>query len=381
MNEKIIFNGKIASLVGIAVNILLFAIKLAAGILLRSTAVTADAANNLSDAGSSAITLIGFRMAEKPADAEHPFGHGRMEYIAALIVSFLIMEIGLTFLKESVGKILHPASTVWSFGMVVILIVAVIAKLSLYFFDKAAASRTGSLSLKNAARDSLFDAVITSVTIISVLVEHFTGFRVDGFFGVIVSAVVIIAGISIIRESLSPLLGRDPDPELADQIKEIVSAENDVSGAHDLIIHNYGHRLDFATIHIEVPGTFSVEEGHLLADRIEKEVFRKTGVRLMIHVDPDLSGNEEAVLLKKKILHIVKILDPALGVHDFHVNTDGEESMVSFDLAVPYSYDEKKSSEIVRKLEALTGELQKGLCCSITVDRGYLNTMHVRNDI
>lgn len=373
MNNKLITNGKMASLVGIAVNVLLFAVKLAAGMLLHSTAVTADAANNLSDAGSSVITLIGLRMSEKPADAEHPFGHGRVEYVAALAVSFLIMEIGLTFLKESVGKILHPSSTVWSLGMVVLLFISVIAKIGLYFFDRAAASRTDSQSLKNAAKDSLFDALITSVTIVSVLSEHFTGFRVDGFFGVVVSVVVIIAGISIIRETVSPLIGGDPDPELAARIREIVCAEKDVSGAHDLIIHNYGHRLDFATIHIEVPGSFSVEEGHLLADQIEKEVFRKTGVRLIAHVDPDISGNEDAALLKEQILRILKILDPALGIHDFHVDTDGEESLVSFDLAVPYSYDEKKSSEIVRQLEALVGELQKGLHCSITVDRGYLN--------
>ena len=373
MNDKVISNGKMASLVGIIVNVLLFAVKLTAGMLLHSTAVTADAANNLSDAGSSVITLIGLRMSEKPADAEHPFGHGRVEYVAALAVSFLIMEIGLTFLKESVGKILHPASTVWSPGMVVLLFISVIAKIGLYFFDRAAASRTESQSLKNAAKDSLFDALITSVTIVSVLSEHFTGFRVDGFFGVAVSAVVIIAGISIIRETVSPLIGGDPDPELAARIREIVCAEKDVSGAHDLIIHNYGHRLDFATIHIEVPGTFSVEEGHLLADQIEKEVFRQTGVRLIAHVDPDISGNEDAVLLKEQILRILKILDPALGIHDFHVDTDGEESLVSFDLAVPYSYDEKKSSGIVRQLEALIGELQKGLRCSITVDRGYLN--------
>ena len=373
MNSKLITNGKMASLVGIAVNVLLFAVKLTAGMLLHSTAVTADAANNLSDAGSSVITLIGLRMSEKPADAEHPFGHGRVEYVAALAVSFLIMEIGLTFLKESVGKILHPSSTVWSLGMVVLLFISVIAKIGLYFFDKAAASRTDSQSLKNAAKDSLFDALITSVTIVSVLSEHFTGFRVDGFFGVVVSVVVIIAGISIIRETVSPLIGGDPDPELAARIREIVCAEKDVSGAHDLIIHNYGHRLDFATIHIEVPGSFSVEEGHLLADQIEKEVFRKTGVRLIAHVDPDISGNEDAALLKEQILRILKILDPALDIHDFHVDTDGEESLVSFDLAVPYSYDEKKSSEIVRQLEALVGELQKGLHCSITVDRGYLN--------
>ena len=373
MNSKLITNGKMASLVGIAVNVLLFAVKLTAGMLLHSTAVTADAANNLSDAGSSVITLIGLRMSEKPADAEHPFGHGRVEYVAALAVSFLIMEIGLTFLKESVGKILHPYSTVWSLGMVVLLFISVIAKIGLYFFDKAAASRTDSQSLKNAAKDSLFDALITSVTIVSVLSEHFTGFRVDGFFGVVVSVVVIIAGISIIRETVSPLIGGDPDPELAARIREIVCAEKDVSGAHDLIIHNYGHRLDFATIHIEVPGSFSVEEGHLLADQIEKEVFRKTGVRLIAHVDPDISGNEDAALLKEQILRILKILDPALDIHDFHVDTDGEESLVSFDLAVPYSYDEKKSSEIVRQLEALVGELQKGLHCSITVDRGYLN--------
>ena len=373
MNEKFISNGKTASLIGIIANVLLFAVKLTAGILLHSTAVTADAANNLSDAGSSVITLIGIRMSEKPADAEHPFGHGRVEYIAALAVSFLIMEIGLTFLKESVGKILHPSPTVWSLVMVVLLFISVVVKIGLYFFDKAAASRTESQSLKNAAKDSLFDALITSVTIVSVLTEHFTGFRVDGFFGVAVSIVVIIAGISIIRETVSPLIGGDPDPELAARIREIVCSEKDVSGAHDLIIHNYGHRLDFATIHIEVPGDFSVEEAHLLADQIEKNVFIKTGVRLMVHVDPDIAGNENAVLLKEQILRILKILDPALGIHDFRVNTDNEGSVVSFDLTVPYSYDEEKSGQIVQQLEALIGELQKGLRCSITVDRGYLN--------
>ena len=373
MSDKFISNGKTASLVGIAVNVLLFAVKLTAGILLHSTAVTADAANNLSDAGSSVITLIGIRMSEKPADAEHPFGHGRVEYIAALAVSFLIMEIGLTFLKESVGKILHPSPTVWSLAMVVLLLISVAVKIGLYFFDKAAALRTESQSLKNAAKDSLFDALITSVTIVSVLAEHYTGFRVDGFFGVAVSIVVIIAGISIIRETVSPLIGGDPDPELAARIREIVCSEKDVSGAHDLIIHNYGHRLDFATIHIEVPRTFSVEEAHLLADQIEKNVFCKTGVRLMVHVDPDIAGDENAVLLKEQLLRILKILDPALGIHDFHVNTDKEGSVVSFDLAVPYSYDEEKSGQVIQQLEALVGELQKGLRCSITVDRGYLN--------
>ncbi len=373
MNEKFISNGKTASIIGIIANVFLFAVKLTAGILLHSTAVTADAANNLSDAGSSVITLIGIRMSEKPADAEHPFGHGRVEYIAALAVSFLIMEIGLTFLKESVGKILHPSPTIWSLGMVVLLFISVAVKLGLYFFDRDAAARTRSQSLKNAAKDSLFDALITSVTIVSVLTEHFTGIRVDGYFGVAVSVVVIIAGISIIRETVSPLIGGDPDPELAARIREIVCSEKDVSGAHDLIIHNYGHGLDFATIHIEVPGDFSVEEAHLLADQIEKNVFIKTGARLMVHVDPDIAGNENAVLLKEQILRILKILDPTLDIHDFRVNTDKEGSVVSFDLAVPYSYDEEKSGQIVQQLEALIEEMQKGLRCSITVDRGYLN--------
>ena len=363
--------GMLASVVGIFCNVLLFSVKLAIGLILSSLAVTADAFNNLSDAASSIISFVGVKMAGKPADAEHPFGHGRIEYIAALIVSFLVIEVGFTFFKSSISKIMHPEEITFDPVPFIILILSILVKLWMAFFNNKLGKRIDSKVMLATAADSLGDVITTSATVISIVICHFTSINVDAIAGLIVSGIVIWSGVSIAKDTLEPLIGQRVPSELYQKITDMVESYEGIVGAHDLIVHNYGPNRSMATIHAEVPNDVSIETSHEIIDRIERDAKKELNILLVIHMDPVEMRDEEVLELRDKTSHIVHALDPELHFHDFRVLKENEQKNLIFDLVVPDSYTEKDANRVMHQLIALLHAMEKNVDCIITLDRSF----------
>lgn len=363
--------GMLASVVGIFCNVLLFSVKLAIGLILSSLAVTADAFNNLSDAAYSIISFVGVKMAGKPADAEHPFGHGRIEYIAALIVSFLVIEVGFTFFKSSISKIMHPEEITFDPVPFIILILSILVKLWMAFFNNKLGKRIDSKVMLATAADSLGDVITTSATVISIVICHFTSINVDAIAGLIVSGIVIWSGVSIAKDTLEPLIGQRVPSELYQKITDMVESYEGIVGAHDLIVHNYGPNRSMATIHAEVPNDVSIEASHEIIDRIERDAKKELNILLVIHMDPVEMRDEEVLELRDKTSHIVHALDPELHFHDFRVLKENEQKNLIFDLVVPDSYTEKDANRVMHQLIALLHEMEKNVDCIITLDRSF----------
>ena len=356
--------GMLASVVGIFCNVLLFSVKLAIGLILSSLAVTADAFNNLSDAASSIISFVGVKMAGKPADAEHPFGHGRIEYIAALIVSFLVIEVGFTFFKSSISKIMHPEEITFDPVPFIILILSILVKLWMAFFNNKLGKRIDSKVMLATAADSLGDVITTSATVISIVICHFTSINVDAIAGLIVSGIVIWSGVSIAKDTLEPLIGQRVPSELYQKITDMVESYEGIVGAHDLIVHNYGPNRSMAN-------DVSIEASHEIIDRIERDAKKELNILLVIHMDPVEMRDEEVLELRDKTSHIVHALDPELHFHDFRVLKENEQKNLIFDLVVPDSYTEKDANRVMHQLIALLHEMEKNVDCIITLDRSF----------
>ena len=363
--------GMLASVVGIFCNVLLFSVKLTIGLILSSLAVTADAFNNLSDAASSIISFIGVKMAGKPADAEHPFGHGRIEYISALIVSFLVIEVGFTFFKSSISKILHPEEISFDLVPFIILILSILVKLWMAFFNNKLGKRIDSKVMLATAADSLGDVITTSATVLSIIICHFTSINVDAIAGLIVSAIVIWSGISIAKDTLEPLIGERIPAELYQKITDIVESYDGIVGTHDLIVHNYGPNRSMATIHAEVPNDVNIEVSHEIIDKIERDVKKDLNILLVIHMDPVEMRDEEVLSLREKTSRIVHALDPELNFHDFRVLKENEQRNLIFDLVVPDSYSEKDANRVMHQLVSLLHEMDEHVECIITLDRSF----------
>ena len=363
--------GILSSVVGIICNVLLFAAKFVIGLILGSMAVTADAFNNLSDAASSVISFVGVKMAEKPADKDHPFGHGRMEYISALIVSFIVIEVGITFLQSSVEKIQNPEALTFGWVPFAILVLSVGVKLWMSVFNRKLGKRIDSKVMLATAADALGDVITTSATIVSILVCAFTGVNIDGIVGIAVSLIVIWSGISIARDTLAPLIGQAADPKLCAEIKKMVESYDGIVGTHDLIVHNYGPNRSMASIHAEVPRDVDIEVSHEVIDRAEREVSKKLGIFLVIHMDPVETHDVRVLAVKSKLSHVLKALDPELTFHDFRAVFGQEQINLIFDLVVPFSYSEKDEDRLVHQVMALMQEVDERYQCVITVDRSY----------
>ena len=363
--------GMLASVVGIFCNVLLFSVKLTIGLILSSLAVTADAFNNLSDAASSIISFIGVKMAGKPADAEHPFGHGRIEYIAALIVSFLVIEVGFTFFKSSISKILHPEEISFDLVPFVILILSILVKLWMAFFNNKLGKRIDSKVMLATAADSLGDVITTSATVLSIIICHFTSINVDAIAGLIVSAIVIWSGISIAKDTLEPLIGERVPAELYQKITDIVESYDGIVGTHDLIVHNYGPNRSMATIHAEVPNDINIDVSHEIIDKIERDVKKDLNILLVIHMDPVEMRDEEVLSLREKTSRIVHALDPELNFHYFRVLKENEQRNLIFDLVIPDSYSEKDANRVMHQLVSLLHEMDGNVECIITLDRSF----------
>ncbi len=363
--------GILASVVGICCNLALFGGKLAVGLVLHSVSVMADAFNNLSDAASSVIGFVGVKMAEKPADQEHPFGHGRIEYIAALIVSFLVIEVGFTFFKNAIEKIRTPEDLSFNLISLGILLVSVAVKLWLSFFNKKLGKRVNSTVMQATAADALGDVVTTLATIVSILFFHFTGMNLDGYVGLAVSLLVMWAGIGIARETLEPLIGQPADPKLYQKITDFVEGYDGILGSHDLIVHNYGPTRSLASIHAEVPNNVDIETSHEIVDRIERDAAKKLGLFLVIHMDPVETADGRVTILKKDVQKVLKNLDERLSLHDFRVVPGEERINLVFDVVVPFSYQEKERPALHQAIEEGVQCLDRRFCCIITFDNAY----------
>ena len=364
--------GVLASIVGIFCNVFLFAVKFAVGLVMRSVSVTADAFNNLSDAGSSIISFVGVKMAEKPADKDHPFGHGRIEYIAALVVSFLVLEVGFTFLKDSIGKIRNPEALNFQLVSVVILILSIAVKLWLGLFNRKLGEKIDSKVMMAVFTDSMGDVVTTAATILSLIFFAVTGINIDGIVGVGVALVVMWAGVGIARDTLEPLIGEAIDPEVYRQIKHFVEGYDGIEGTHDLIVHNYGPGRSMASIHAEVPNDVDIEKSHEIIDRIEREAAKELGIFLVIHMDPVEMKDKSVLRIRDKAVQILNDLDPSSSLHDFRVVHGEHQINLIFDLVVPIDYDdEKKDALTLRLTERLKGADPRYECV-ITVESDYV---------
>ena len=364
--------GVLASIVGIFCNVFLFAVKFAVGLILHSVSVTADAFNNLSDAGSSIISFVGVKMAEKPADKDHPFGHGRIEYIAALVVSFLVLEVGFTFLKDSFGKILHPETMNFQIVSVVILILSIAVKLWLGLFNRKLGEKIDSKVMMAVFTDSMGDVITTAATILSLIFFAVTDINIDGIVGVGVALVVMWAGVGIAKDTLEPLIGQAIDPEVYEKIKHFVEKYDGIEGAHDLIVHNYGPGRSMASIHAEVPNDVDIEQSHEIIDRIERDAAKELGIFLVIHMDPVEMKDKRVLKIRDKTVQLLHDLDPACTIHDFRMVHGEHQTNLIFDMVVPIDYDEKKKSDLSLQLMKKIKEVDPRYECVITVESDYV---------
>ena len=364
--------GVLSSIVGTICNVLLFTAKLLIGLFMHSLAIMADAFNNLSDAASSVISFIGVKMANKPADKEHPFGHGRIEYIAALIVSFLVIEVGFTFFKSSIEKIRNPQEISFEWIPFLFLLLSVGVKLWMSLFNRKLGKRIQSKVMLATSADSLGDVITTSATIVSILICHFTSVNIDAYAGLLVSLIVMWAGIGIARDTLEPLIGQGADPDLYRRITKEVKAYDGIVGTHDLIVHNYGPGRSIASIHAEVPRDVNIEVSHEIIDKIEREVGAKLNILLVIHMDPVETHNAEVLAMKEKLGCIIAALDPELTFHDFRVVKGQERINLIFDLEIPFSYGQKESERVAGQIRALMKEIDPRFECVIDMDKSFI---------
>ena len=364
--------GVLASIVGIFCNVFLFVVKFVVGFILHSVSVTADAFNNLSDAGSSIISFVGVKMAEKPADRDHPFGHGRIEYIAALVVSFLVLEVGFTFLKDSIGKIQTPETLNFQTVSVVILILSIAVKLWLGLFNRKLGEKINSKVMMAVFADSMGDVITTGATILSLIFFRLTGINIDGIVGVGVALVVMWAGVGIARDTLEPLIGEAIDPEVYEEIKSFVESYDGIEGTHDLIVHNYGPGRSMASIHAEVPNDVDIEQSHEIIDRIERDTAKKLGIFLVIHMDPVEMKDQRVLQIRDRAVQILRELDPACSIHDFRVVHGEKQINLIFDMVIPIEYDEKMRAELPQKLAERLKKEDPRYECVITAEYDYV---------
>lgn len=362
--------GTLSGAVGIFLNLLLSAGKMIAGVLTGSIAITADAFNNLTDAGSSVVTLVGFRMAGKQADGDHPFGHGRIEYLSGLAVSVVILLVGLELAKSSVEKIIHPEPVEFSWLSAGILAAAICVKLWMCHFNRSLSRRIGSAAMAATAADSLSDAAATSAVLLSSLIGRFTGVNIDAWAGILVAVFILRAGWGAAKDTLNPLLGQSPDPELVREIEQTILAHPQVVGLHDLIIHDYGPGRSMMSLHAEVPAGADIMAVHDEIDAIERELKAKYRIEASIHMDPIVTGDETVSKARQMVLDLVREVDPAMTIHDFRMTSGPRHRNLIFDVVVPYSVkrsDDEVRQEIERKIRAAA----PNSFAVIQVDRAY----------
>ena len=361
--------GKLCGMVGIALNILLFIGKFVAGVISNSIAITADAFNNLSDAGSSLVTLIGFKMAEQKPDSDHPFGHGRMEYLSGLIVSAVILMMGFELVKDAIDKIIHPTEVEFSVIVLGILVASILIKCYMALYNFKYGKRFESGTLKATATDSLSDCVSTTVVLVATIIGHYTDVQIDGFCGIAVGILIFVAGVNAARETLSPLLGEAPDPEFVNQIEEMVLEfdKESVIGIHDLIVHDYGPGRRVISLHAEVPAEGNMMSLHDVIDNLEMKLREELGCLTTIHMDPVVTTDVRVGILKAQCNGIIKSIGSVLTLHDFRVVFGETHTNLIFDVIIPYDFalsDTETIEMIQKKISEEVGRVQ---CRALTL--------------
>lgn len=363
--------GRFSGLVGIFTNLLLFLAKIIAGTLAGSIAITADAMNNLTDCASSGITLAGFRMASKPADREHPYGHARFEYISGLIVSLLIFVVGFQFAQDSLHKIFNPEKTNFTLLTVLILVISTFLKLWQSVFYRKIGNITDSETLQAASADSRSDVITTSVVLLGALITRFTGYNLDGYMGVAVAVLIMVTGYRLIRKTSGPLLGEAPSRHLVDDIYRTIKQNEGIIGVHDLTVHDYGPGRCFASVHCEVPAERSILESHDIIDNIEREFLTKKGIHLVIHMDPIITGDPRTNELKKKVSALTESISSEITIHDFRVVWGTTHANLVFDVCVPFGFFMKDSDLVTAVTEGIRA-INPCYYAVVTVDHDYV---------
>lgn len=362
----------LGSAVGVLCNIILFLIKLTIGLLAGSVSIMADAFNNLTDIGSSVVTLIGFRMSEKPADKEHPFGHGRFEYMSAMFVAIIILLVGFELFKSSINKIINPTELNIEIYTIVLLLISVIIKLWMFLFNKKLGKSINSTSLVATAQDSINDSIATSAVLISIVICSIFGINIDPYIGLLVAAFICYSGIITIKETLDPLLGMPPEKETIDSIVSIVLKNESFVGIHDLIVHNYGPGRSFASLHVEVPADANIVACHEVIDACEKELHNTLGIEVVIHMDPIATNDENTKKIKESIKKAVLEYDSLLSIHDFRMVDGAEKINLIFDVVVPNEV-KKQDSDIKEEINKICKKLDSRYRAVITIDRDYIS--------
>jgi cation diffusion facilitator family transporter len=362
--------GKFSGIVGIVTNLFLFAIKIVAGTLSNSIAITADAVNNLSDSASSVITLVGFKMAAKPADRKHPFGHARFEYISGLAVSIVIFVVGVQFAQNSVAKIFHPEKTVFGLIPAVVLAVSILVKLWQGSFYRTVAGLIHSDTLLATAADSRSDVISTSAVLAGALITRFTGYNLDGYMGVAVALLIMVTGYQLIRKASNPLLGEAPSAQLVKDIYGTIKNYDGILGAHDLAVHNYGPGRCFASVHCEVPAERDILVSHDIIDNIERDFLSKKGIHLVIHMDPIVTNDKRTNELKRQVTAVLQGLSPQISMHDFRVVWGPTHANLVFDVCVPYEF-EMDDDVLKDKIAEAIRDINPHYFSVVTVDHDY----------
>ena len=370
-NKKRNIFGTLCGAMGIVLNIILFAIKYFAGIISGSIAVTADAFNNLSDAGSSVITLVGIRMASKKPDRDHPFGHGRMEYLSGLAVSVIIILVGVELFRSSVDKIMNPSEVDTSIVAIVILVISIAVKCYMFFYNRSIGKKINSAGMKATALDCIGDAVATGVVLVSTVISHFTQLQIDGWCGLLVSAFIVYAGIRSVKETVNPLLGMPPEKEFLEQIEAIVMSYDKIIGIHDLIVHDYGPGRIVVSLHAEVDGKEDVFELHDMIDNAERKLGDELGCTAVIHMDPIETDNEVTNEIKEKIAQAMAEFDEKITIHDFRVVPGTSHTNVIFDAVVPHEI-KKTDMEISNEMSDFISEKFMNYNAVVNIDRPFV---------
>lgn len=362
--------GTTCSGAGIGFNVLLFAGKLIAGMLSGSVAIVSDAFNNLSDAGSSIISLVGFKLSNKKSDPQHPFGHGRLEYISGLCVSFLIILMGVELGKASIEKIIEPAQVKFSLLTAAILAASILVKLYMALYNSRIGKRLNAVTMKAMAKDSLSDAVATGVVLMSMIVAKLADIAIDGYCGVIVAAFILFTGITAARDTISPLLGQKPDSEFIEEVMRIVNAHKEIIGTHDLVVHDYGPGRLMITLHAEVDADMDILVAHDAVDNIENELREKLGCSAVVHMDPIVTDDVETNATREEIKRVVSNIDSRMTIHDFRMVPGPTHTNVIFDVAVPFDTD-MDDDELRKILGARIRDVDSKLNAVIEIDKCY----------
>ena len=363
--------GVLGGLLGVICNLFLFALKITIGLIMNSIAIISDAFNNLSDSGSSIVSIIGAKMSARRPDKEHPFGHGRIEYIASFIVSIIIILVGFELLRNSFMKVLHPQSIVYQPVLLVVLFCSILVKIWMFSYNRYMAEQIHSSMMRATAVDSMNDVIATGAVILSIVFSRFTSLPMDGIMGLLVSVLVLRSGLGIAKDTISDLLGNPPDPQIVSKINEVVLSGDGIVGTHDLIVHDYGPGRMMASVHAEVPDDIDVVKIHEEINAIEQRIAKEMGIHTVIHMDPISINCETTNRIKQKIVTIVNDLNPSLSIHDFRM-TDGENRInLIFDLVVPCDMKEEERKKTVNYITQKLQEEDKRYQTIIQIDNSF----------